>query len=147
MANNKDHKLTSRLQMKKQSKEQPAILQEEEKKWSWTQIAVFIILIYAGMTFMNGCFSIIDLKAQQNTIVAQTQVAQTEQSDLENEVSYMQTKEAVEKTAREDLKMVKPGEILLTQRENSGDQQSDDEDGQSDDGKCRAGRVIAPFAT
>lgn len=79
MANNKDHKLTSRLQMKKQSKEQPAILQEEEKKWSWTQIAVFIILIYAGMTFMNGCFSIIDLKAQQNTIVAQTQVAQTEQ--------------------------------------------------------------------
>lgn len=135
MANNKDHKLTSRLQMKKQSKEQPAILQEEEKKWSWTQIAVFIILIYAGMTFMNGCFSIIDLKAQQNTIVAQTQVAQTEQSDLENEVSYMQTKEAVEKTAREDLKMVKPGEILLTQRENSGNQQSDDEDGQSDDGQ------------
>lgn len=135
MANNKDHKLTSRLQMKKQSKEQPAILQEEEKKWSWTQIAVFIILIYAGMTFMNGCFSIIDLKAQQNTIVAQTQVAQTEQSDLENEVSYMQTKEAVEKTAREDLKMVKPGEILLTQRENSGDQQSDDEDGQSDEGQ------------
>lgn len=135
MANNKDHKLTSRLQMKKQSKEQPAILQEEEKKWSWTQIAVFIILIYAGMTFMNGCFSIIDLKAQQNTIVAQTQVAQTEQSDLENEVSYMQTKEAVEKTAREDLKMVKPGEILLTQRENSGDQQSDDEDGQLDDGQ------------
>lgn len=135
MANNKDHKLTSRLQMKKQSKEQPAILQEEEKKWSWTQIAVFIILIYAGMTFMNGCFSIIDLKAQQNTIVAQTQVAQTEQSDLENEVSYMQTKEAVEKTAREDLKMVKPGEILLTQRENSGDQQSDGEDGQSDDGQ------------
>lgn len=135
MANNKDHKLTSRLQMKKQSKEQPAILQEEEKKWSWTQIAVFIILIYAGMTFMNGCFSIIDLKAQQNTIVAQTQVAQTEQSDLENEVSYMQTKEAVEKTAREDLKMVKPGEILLTQRENSGDQQSDDEDGQSDGGQ------------
>lgn len=135
MANNNNHKLTSRLQMKKQCKEQPAILQEEEKKWSWTQIAVFIILIYAGMTFMNGCFSIIDLKAQQNTIVAQTQVAQTEQSDLENEVSYMQTKEAVEKTAREDLKMVKPGEILLTQRENSGDQQSDDEDGQSDDGQ------------
>ena len=135
MANNNNHKLTSRLQMKKQSKEQPAILQEEEKKWSWTQIAVFIILIYAGMTFMNGCFSIIDLKAQQNTIVAQTQVAQTEQSDLENEVSYMQTKEAVDKTAREDLKMVKPGEILLTQRENSGDQQSDDEDGQSDEGQ------------
>ena len=135
MANNNNHKLTSRLQMKKQSKEQPAILQEEDKKWSWTQIAVFIILIYAGMTFMNGCFSIIDLKAQQNTIVAQTQVAQTEQSDLENEVSYMQTKEAVEKTAREDLKMVKPGEILLTQRENSGDQQSDDEDGQSDEGQ------------
>ena len=135
MANNNNHKLTSRLQMKKQSKEQPAILQEEEKKWGWTQIAVFIILIYAGMTFMNGCFSIIDLKAQQNTIVAQTQVAQTEQSDLENEVSYMQTKEAVEKTAREDLKMVKPGEILLTQRENSGDQQSDDEDGQSDEGQ------------
>lgn len=72
---------------------------------------------------MNGCFSIIDLKAQQNAIVAQTQEAQSKQSDLENEVSYMQTQEAVEKTAREDLKMVKPGEILLTQRESTTDDQ------------------------
>ena len=126
MSEHKDHKLGARLQRKKQRKEQPAILQEEEKKWSWPQIAVFIILIYAGMTFMNGCFSILDLKAQQNAIVAQTQVAQAEQSDLENEVSYMQTQEAVEKTAREDLNMVKPGEILLTQRENTGEQEDAD---------------------
>ncbi|MEE0434681.1 MAG: septum formation initiator family protein [Peptococcaceae bacterium] len=117
MAKKKSNPFTSKLHHQN-SKEQPSILQEEEKKWSWTQILVCGILLYAGMIFMNGCFSIIDLKAQENAIVAQTQEAKAQQSDLENEVSYMQTQEAVEKTAREDLKMVKPGEILLTQREN-----------------------------
>lgn len=66
---------------------------------------------------MNGCFTIIDLKAQQNDIVSQTQEAETQQKAYKNDVSYMQTNEAVEKTAREDLNMVKPGEILLTQRD------------------------------
>lgn len=126
MAKKKRNALTSRLQFQKK-KEQPSILQGEEQKWSWTQIMVFIVLIYAGMTFMNGCFSIIDLKAQQNAIVAQTQDAETKQSELENEVSYMQTQEAVEKTAREDLNMVKPGEILLTQRENTDTTQNNTE--------------------
>ncbi|MEE0512019.1 MAG: septum formation initiator family protein [Peptococcaceae bacterium] len=125
MANKKHNSLSSRLRFQKTKKEQPSILQEEGEKWNWTRIAILVVLIYAGMTFMNGCFSIIDLKAQQNAIVAQTQEAQSKQSDLENEVSYMQTQEAVEKTAREDLKMVKPGEILLTQRENTTDDQKD----------------------
>lgn len=124
MANKRHQSLSSRLRLQKKSKkDQPSILKEEEEKWNWTRIAILVVLIYAGMTFMNGCFSIIDLKAQQNAIVAQTQEAQSKQSDLENEVSYMQTQEAVEKTAREDLKMVKPGEILLTQRESTTDDQ------------------------
>lgn len=131
MADQKHRPLTSRLHRSKENKEQPSILQEEEKKWSWSQIAVFVVLIYAGMTFMNGCFSIIDLKAQQNAIESQTQEAQAAQSDLENEVSYMQTQEAVEKTAREDLHMVKPGEILLTQRESSDTNQEETQ--QTDD--------------
>lgn len=133
MADKKHRPLSTRLHLSKEGKEQPAILQEEEKKWNWTQIAIFVVLIYAGMTFMNGCFSIIDLKAQQNTIEAQTQEAQAQQEDLENEVSYMQTQEAVEKTAREDLHMVKPGEILLTQRENS---EGAEQDGQNTDEKA-----------
>lgn len=65
---------------------------------------------------MNGCFSILDLKAQENDVVAQTQAAEQKKKALENEASYLQTEEAIEKTAREDLNMVKPGEILLTQR-------------------------------
>lgn len=126
MATKKNNPLSSRLQAKKQSKNQPTILQEEEKKWSWTQIAIFLIMIYAGMTFMNGCFTILDLKAQQNQIEAQTQEAQAKQDAYENDVSYMQTQEAVEKTAREDLNMVKPGEILLTQREKTSDSDTED---------------------
>lgn len=124
MARKKSNPFTTKLH-RQNGKEQPSILQEEEKKWNWSQILICFLLVYAGMTFMNGCFSIIDLKAQENAIVAQTQEAETRQSDLENEVGYMQTQEAVEKTAREDLNMVKPGEILLTQRESDDAEKTD----------------------
>ncbi len=119
MATKKNTSLSSRLSRQKQKTEPPSILQEEEKKWSWSQVLIMVLLLYAGMSFMHGCFSIIDLKAQENVVVAQIREEEATQEKLKNEVSYLKTDEAVEKTARTDLKMVKPGEILLTQRENS----------------------------
>lgn len=119
MTTKKNTSLSSRLSRQKAKNEQPSILQEEEKKWNWSQIIIFVLLLYVGMSFMHGCFAIIDLKAQENVVVAQIRDEKTAQEALKNEVSYLKTDEAVEKTAREDLKMVKPGEILLTQRENT----------------------------
>ena len=130
MANKKHNPLAARLHRQKAEQAQPSILQDEEKKWNWHQILISVLLIYAGVSFMHGCYTIIDLKSQQNAIVAQTRVAEAQKKDLENEVSYMQTQEAVEKTAREELNMVKPGEILLTQRVNN----DDEEDAEAADG-------------
>lgn len=109
--------LSKRTKIKKKVSE-PSILKSEDEngKRNWTQVFIFVILLYASMSFMNGCFSILDLKAQENDVVAQTQAAEQKKKALENEASYLQTEEAIEKTAREDLNMVKPGEILLTQR-------------------------------
>ena len=118
MADKRSNPLAERLNRQKAEKEQPSILQDEEKHWNWSRILICILLVYTGVSFMHGCYSIIYLKSQQNAIVAQTQDAEATQKELENEVSYMQTNEAVEKTAREELNMVKPGEILLTQRVN-----------------------------
>ena len=81
------------------------------------------------MSFMHGCFAIIDLKAQENVVVAQIREEEVTKESLKSEVSHLKTDEAVEKTAREDLKMVKPGEILLTQRENTDQNAAD---GQTD---------------
>lgn len=148
MATKKNTSLSSRLSRQKQKTEPPSILQEEEKKWSKSQVLIMVLLLYAGMSFMHGCFSIIDLKAQENVVVAQIREEEATQEKLKNEVSYLKTDEAVEKTARTDLKMVKPGEILLTQRENSKEnaegkdqsaneapqKDSDDESGRKDRG-------------
>ena len=74
---------------------QPSILKEEApQKKSWTQILIFVLLIYTSMSFMHGCFSILDLKAQENEVMAQTIKAEQKQKELENEVSYLQTEEA-----------------------------------------------------
>lgn len=129
VATKKNTSLSSRLSRQKVKNEQPSILQEEEKKWNWTQILTFVLLIYVGMSFMHGCFSIIDLKAQENVVVAQIREEEVTKESLKSEVSHLKTDEAVEKTAREDLKMVKPGEILLTQRENTDQNAAD---GQTD---------------
>ncbi|MDO4281385.1 MAG: septum formation initiator family protein [Peptococcaceae bacterium] len=129
MSGKKNNPLAERLRLKKaaQKQENASILQEGESRKNWSQVLIAILLIYASMSFMNGCFSIIDLKAQDNAVVAKTREAQVTQKQLENDVSYMKTDAAVEKTAREDLKMVKPGEILLTQREESTRKNSTDD--------------------
>lgn len=126
MATKKNTSLSSRLSRQKTKTEQPSILQEEEKKWNWTQILTFVLLVYVGMNFMYGCFAIIDLKAQENVVVAQIREEEATQETLKSEVSHLKTDEAVEKTAREDLKMVKPGEILLTQRKNTNKDKTED---------------------
>lgn len=127
MSNERKNRLTARFRKKNTPSEQPSILQSKEetrqKRWGWQQVAFLCLVIYASISFMNGCFSIVALKAQENQVLAQTQEAEKEKERLENEVSYMQTQEAIEKTAREDLKMVKPGEIRLVQKENASDKE------------------------
>lgn len=113
----KPHMFTSRFK-KKETQQEATILQTPDKKASdWLRFLVIGFVIYISILFMNGCFNIVDLKAQENDVVAKTRQAQLEKEQLLNEVSYMQTDEAVEKIAREDLKMVKPGEIRLAQKQ------------------------------
>ncbi len=123
MSNETRNSLRARFHKKNTKSEQPSILQskeeKEKKRWGWQHIGFLCLVIYASISFMNGCFSIVELKAQENQVLAQTQEAALEKKRLENEVSYMQTQEAIEKTAREDLKMVKPGEIRLVQKKNA----------------------------
>lgn len=135
MATKKNTSLSSRLSRQKTKNEQPSILQEEEKKWNWTQVLTFVLLLYVAMSFMHGCFAILDLKAQQNVVVAQIREEEATQTKLESEVSHLKTDEAVEKTAREDLKMVKPGEILLTQRQNTDKDATENQSAEVTDAK------------
>ena len=130
MPKKKNKPLLSHIYHQKSKQKQPSILKEEENKWSWSRILVCVLLIYVGMSFMHGCFAIIDLKAQENVVVTQIRKEEAAKEGLENEVSYLQTEEAVEKIAREDLKMVKPGEILLTRRENAEKENAEAKDSQ-----------------
>lgn len=123
---------------------QPSILKEEApQKKSWTQILIFVLLIYTSMSFMHGCFSILDLKAQENEVMAQTIKAEQKQKELENEVSYLQTEEAIEKAARNDLHMVKPGEILLVQRDKEAAEKKAAEEAAKAAEEAKGGNVLA----
>lgn len=135
MARRKKNSVFSRFRRKNSEEQQPSILQtEKEKRWDWRQIAFAFVVVYCSVSFMNGCYSIVDLKAQQNEVLSQTQEAQAEQKTLRQQADYLETKEAVEKSAREDLQMVKPGEILLTRKENAAAQDGSESSDTASDG-------------
>lgn len=82
----------------------------------WKKVIVAGIIGYLLIGFLYGCFSILDLKDQENSIIDAKQQALAEQQALRDQVAYLQTDEAMEMIAREQLGMVKPGEVLITQQ-------------------------------
>lgn len=136
MARRKKENLFSRFSRRSDGKNQPSILQHEEtKRRDWRTLVLGLVIVYASVSFMNGCFSIVQLKAQQNEVISQTREAQAEQQTLQQQADYLETNEAVEKSAREDLQMVKPGEILLSRKENAAQATDDSQTGDTASGQ------------
>lgn len=87
------------------------------KRIRWNRVLVIVAIVYLLVSFMYGSFSILDLKDQENMIQIETRKALEEQKALQEQIAYLQTEEAVEQIAREQLGMVRPGEVLITQQE------------------------------
>lgn len=85
----------------------------------WRNIIFAVLMMYFAVCFMTGCYTMVGLKAQENVLVAQRNEALANNQKMKENVAWMKTDRAVETVAREQLGMVQPGEILITQKDDN----------------------------
>lgn len=66
------------------------------------------ILFFLGVSMV----SIVDLKMQENKAIALQEQLKNEKTNLQRELTLINTPEYIEQQARKQLKMIKPGELL-----------------------------------
>lgn len=72
---------------------------------------VFVVLLVAILA--RGIVTSIDLKSQEHNSQVKYKKMQQQKKDLEKELKYINTPAYIENAAREQLKMVKSGEMLF----------------------------------
>ena len=82
-------------------------------KMNWRRVLVAGVALYVLCQFVISFSSIVELKKQEAVVEAELKAAYKEQAELEEQIDYMQSEEAIEKTAREKLGLIKEGEILI----------------------------------
>ena len=87
--------------------------QEKKVKMNWRRMIVAGFALYVLCQFIISFSSIVELKKQEAAVEAELEAAYREQAELEEQIDYMQSEEAIEKTAREKLGLIKEGEILI----------------------------------
>ena len=110
---------------------EPNNLREKKKKKKRVLKKRHLILIVIGVYliafFSMEAFDIYSLKKQQKELQLKVQQLEEEKAKLEEEYNNINNLEYIEKMARENLKMVKPNEILYVDttldKEKQGDQE------------------------
>lgn len=87
------------------------------------RIITIIFVVVLAIVVLRGCISTFQLKSEQAEVEKTYADLQEKKADLEEELKYINTPEYIEQTARDMLKMVKPGEILYIIR---GKEDADD---------------------
>ncbi len=83
------------------------------RKLNKRQLVIAVAALYVVCHFVYGATSIVDLKMQQSQLAAELDAAYVEQTELQAELEYMNSEDAVERIAREKLGLVKDGEVLI----------------------------------
>lgn len=80
---------------------------------NWLMILIFTVIIgYYAFNMVQTEQKLKTYQATQETLMAEIETLEREINRLADEYAYSQTPEAIEKIAREKLKMVKPNEII-----------------------------------
>lgn len=85
----------------------------QPQKINWRKTAVLLVAIYVLCRLFYGFFSVADLKKQEELLAEELTAAYAEQAELHERINYMQSEDAIEKTARERLGLIKEDEILI----------------------------------
>ena len=76
-----------------------------------------IFVVVLAIVLVRGAISFHSLKAEQKAVEQEYAQLQEEKAELEENLKYINTPEYIERTARDMLKMVMPGEVLYIMRD------------------------------
>ncbi len=82
-------------------------------KLNFKRIVVSLVAVYVVCHLVIGAGNIFELKMQQKTLNDDLETAYSEQAELQAELEYISSDDAIEKRAREDLGLVKDNEVLI----------------------------------
>ena len=82
------------------------------------QRLIYVIFVVAlAIVLIRGAVSFHSLKAEERAVDKEYAQLQEQKAELEENLKYINTPEYIERTARDTLKMVMPGEILYVMRD------------------------------
>lgn len=82
-------------------------------KLNLKRVIVSLVAIYVVCHLVIGAGNILELKLQQSTLEDDLETAYSEQAELQAELEYISSEDAIEKRAREDLGLVQDNEVLV----------------------------------
>ncbi len=82
-------------------------------KLNFKRIVVSLVAVYVVCHLVIGAGNIFELKMQQKSLNEDLETAYSEQAELQAELEYISSDDAIEKRAREDLGLVKDNEVLI----------------------------------
>ena len=83
------------------------------KKMNVKRTIITLVAVYVVCHLIYGGSSIVHLKMQQHQLAQELEAAYATQTELQAQLEYMNSEDAIEKIAREKLGLVKDGEILI----------------------------------
>lgn len=84
-----------------------------------------IVIIIIGLVIVFTTINLASLKAEQNSVMKEHQELQKEKKKLEKELSKLNDPDYIEQQAREQLKLIMPGEKLFVLPEKSTSKDKD----------------------
>lgn len=85
----------------------------KRRKPRWIRLSLSILGIYLLFSFAVGGYEIFLLKKQMGQMQIQQNILLDQRNELEKQIASLHNPEVIEKIARENLGMVKPGEVII----------------------------------
>lgn len=84
-----------------------------------TRMFLVLLFLYIVISFIMGIFKAYELKDEISVLKEEVEKLKKVNTELIQEVNYLNSKDAVEKLGREKLGMVRPGEIVVMPGKNN----------------------------
>lgn len=84
-----------------------------KKKFKVRHLLFLFFLIYVVSTLILQQFKIVDLARQEEQLEVRMKEVMEQRENLKKEISLLHTDKYIERVARDELGLVKPGEYIL----------------------------------
>ncbi len=92
-------------------------MKQRRKRFSWFRLLCVLLLCYSLYLCVEQQMQLSAIRSEREATQAKLQQLQQSNADLKEEAELLQQPKYVEKLAREQLGLTKPGEVLFMQGE------------------------------